>query len=249
MEGKVALVTGAGSGIGRASALEFAAQGARVIVADVSATGAAATVRLIEQGDGEALGVQVDVSQSAQVEALIDRSISRFGRLDYAHNNAGIEGPLNLLADIAEQDFDRLMAVNLKGVWLCMRHEIPHMLRQGSGAIVNTSSVAGVRGCPGAAHYAASKHGVIGLTRSAAAEYGASGLRINALCPGLTSTPMVERLSHQAPQVIQSLHSRIPLGRPANPAEVARVAVRLCSDAASYVSGQDIVVDGAQTAT
>ncbi len=248
LTGKVALVTGAGSGIGRASALEFARQGARVVVADLDLASANRTLGEITALGGEAIALRVDVSQSSQVEDMVARTVETFGRLDCAHNNAGIEGPLKPLAEIAEVDFDRLLAVNLKGVWLCMRAEIPVMMRQGGGAIVNTSSVAGVRACPHAADYAASKHGVVGLSSTAAVEYGSAGIRVNALCPGLTATPMVDRLSQQMPQIVEGITAFIPLGRPADPAELGRVAVWLCSGAASYVSGQAIVVDGAFSA-
>jgi NAD(P)-dependent dehydrogenase (short-subunit alcohol dehydrogenase family) len=248
MSGKVVLITGAGSGIGRASALEFARQGAHVVVADIDLTAAEETRRLIGELGQEAMAVRVDVSDSVQVEKLVGCTLETFGRLDCAHNNAGMDGPLRPLADIAEEDFDRVLAVNLKGIWLCMRHELPQMVRQGGGAIVNTSSVAGIRGCPGAADYSAAKHGIIGLSRTAALEYAGAGIRINTLCPGLTETPLVQRLSRQKPEVFQDLRTRIPLGRAADPAEVGRVAVWLCSDGASYISGQEIVVDGALSA-
>jgi NAD(P)-dependent dehydrogenase (short-subunit alcohol dehydrogenase family) len=243
-EGKVALVTGAGSGIGRASALAFSREGARVVVADVDAAGGEETAALIKRAGGEALFVQTDVSRDAAVAALIERAVSAFGRLDYAHNNAGILGARAMTADCTEEEWDRVVATNLKGIWLCMRYEIPRLLEQGGGAIVNTASAAGLVGIWGYPAYTASKHGVVGLTKTAAIEYVKSGIRVNAVCPGFIATPMVRGMTADdaAPQTV------VPAGRLGRPEEVAEAVIWLCSDKASYVTGHMMAVDGALTA-
>jgi NAD(P)-dependent dehydrogenase (short-subunit alcohol dehydrogenase family) len=243
-EGKVALVTGAGSGIGRASALAFSREGARVVVADVDAAGGEETAALIKRAGGEALFVQSDVSRDAAVAALIERAVSAFGRLDYAHNNAGILGARAMTADCTEEEWDRVVATNLKGIWLCMRYEIPRLLEQGGGAIVNTASAAGLVGIWGYPAYTASKHGVVGLTKTAAIEYVKSGIRVNAVCPGFIATPMVRGMTADdaAPQTV------VPAGRLGRPEEVAEAVIWLCSDKASYVTGHMMAVDGALTA-
>lgn len=244
LAGKVALITGAGSGIGRASALLFAQEGASVVVADVNFDAARETAAQIEARDGQALAVKTDVSRGDEVAALIEQAISRFGRLDCAHNNAGIEGPLVLTADCSEEDWDRTLSVNLKSIWWCLKYELPQMLKQGGGAIVNTSSVAGLVGTPMAAAYTAAKHGVAGLTKTAALEYAQHGIRVNAICPGLTRTSMVERLSAGQPQMIDGLTQTIPMRRASEPNEIAAAAVWLCTEAASYVNGLVMPVDG-----
>ena len=244
LSGKVALVTGAGSGIGRATAVRFALEGARVVVADIDVEAARQTVELIGAVQGESLAVGVNVAEPASVEAMIGLTLQRFGRLVCAHNNAGVDGEQSLTADCTEANWDRLMAVNLKGVWWCMKFELPQLLKQGGGSIVNTSSVAGLVGLPMDAAYAAAKHGIIGLTKTAALEYAPYGIRVNAVCPGLTKTPMVDRLSAGQPQMIEALAKTLPMRRAGDPNEVAETVVWLCSDAASYVTGVALPVDG-----
>jgi NAD(P)-dependent dehydrogenase (short-subunit alcohol dehydrogenase family) len=243
-EGKVALVTGAASGIGRASSLAFARGGAKVAVADINVDGGEETVRMIEAAGGEALFVRTDVSQAADVAALIESVVQRFGRLDCAHNNAGILGRFAPTADCAEEEFDRTIAINLRGVFLCLKHEIPQMLASGGGAIVNTSSVAGLVAQPGLSAYTASKHGVAGLTKAAAIEYAQHGIRVNAVCPGFIDTPMTAPFSKARDY---SKDPTLPMRRLGTPEEVAEAVVWLCSDAASYVTGHLLTVDGALT--
>jgi NAD(P)-dependent dehydrogenase (short-subunit alcohol dehydrogenase family) len=244
--GKVALVTGAASGIGRACAQLFAKEGASVVVSDVTLEGGQQTVRLIEEDGGEAFFVETDVSKAAQVEALVGRAVEAYGRLDYAFNNAGIEGRMATnTADYPEEEWDRVIAINLKGVWLCMKNEIPQMLSQGAGSIVNNSSVEGLVGLEGTSAYAASKHGVVGLTKTAALEYAQSGIRVNAVCPGLIRTPMVERYTKgDAETEAQWAAIFEPVGRMGSSEEVAEAVVWLCSEAASFVTGHAMAVDG-----
>ena len=248
-EGKVALVTGGASGIGRASALAFARHGAKVIIADTATGGGEETVRMIKEAGGEALFVEADVTKAADIEALVDKAVATYGRLEYAHNNAGIEGMVASTADYTEEVWDRTIATNLKGVWLCMRYEIRQMLRQGGGVIINTSSGAGLKGASDLPAYVSSKHGVVGLTRSAALEYAKAGIRINAVCPGIIRTSMFERLHLGDPQGEEKAVARIPLGRLGTPDDVANAVLWLCSDASSYISGHALVVDGALLAT
>lgn len=243
-EGKVALVTGGSSGIGRAGALAFAREGAKVVVADVVVEGGQETVDMIQQAGGEAIFVTTDVSKAADVETLVNKTVETYGRLDYAFNNAGIEGEQLPTADCTEENFDRVISINLKGVWLCMKYEIPQMLEQGGGAIVNTSSVAGLVGFAGIPHYVASKHGVAGLTKNAALEYAQAGIRVNAVCPGGIRTPMIDRFTGGDPEAESQFHAMHPLGRMGEPEEIADAVVWLCSDAASFVTGHPMVVDG-----
>jgi len=249
IEGKVALVTGAGSGIGRASAGAFARQGAKVVAADVAAAGGEETVRLIKQAGGDAVFVQCDVSKSAETEALVKKTVSAFGRLDCAHNNAGVAGGMAATADCTEENWDRTLSVNLKGIWLCMKHEIRQMLAQGGGAIVNASATSGLVGSKRSAAYAAACHGVVGLTKSAALEYADAGIRINAICPGVTRTPMMEQILQAGPQMEQQMIARVPMRRMATPEEIAAAVVWLCSDAASFVTGHTLVIDGGMVAS
>ncbi len=243
LHGKVALVTGAGSGIGRASARAFAAAGARVVVSDVSPRGGEETVQLIHAAAGEAVFIRADVTRAGEVAALVGDTVGRYGRLDYAHNNAGIVA-FGGAVECTEEDWDRVVAVNLKGVWLCLKHEIPAMLAGGGGAIVNTASIAGLTGMPGAVAYVASKHGVIGLTKSAARQYASAGIRINAVCPGYTETPMAEYIFERVPNSEAQITARHPVGRLGTPEEIAAAVLWLCSDAAAFVTGHPLVVDG-----
>jgi NAD(P)-dependent dehydrogenase (short-subunit alcohol dehydrogenase family) len=249
VSGKVALVTGAASGIGRSTALFFAREGARVVVSDVDVAGGEETVRKVEASveasGGEAIFVRADVSRPDEVEALVGRTVEFYGRLDCAVNNAGIEGPMATpTADYAEEDWDRVQAINLKGVWLCMKHEIPRMLEGGGGAIVNTSSVAGLVGFEGICAYVAAKHGVVGLTRTAALEYAGSGIRVNAVCPGVIKTPMIDRATGGSAEAQEQFAAIEPVGRMGTPEEIAEAIVWLCSDAASFVTGVPMPVDG-----
>jgi NAD(P)-dependent dehydrogenase (short-subunit alcohol dehydrogenase family) len=244
MKETVALVTGASSGIGRATAVAFAREGARVVASDVQIDRGEETVRLILDAGGEAAFVHANVADAAEVEAMVRRAVEVFGRLDYAFNNAGIEGLTAPTAECTEENWDRVIDINLKGVWLCMRFEIPEMLRQGGGAIVNCSSVAGLVGFPGIPAYSASKHAILGLTRTAALEYAQQGIRVNAVCPGVIRTAMVERFTHQDPQAEAQLVAREPVGRMGTPEEIAGAVLWLCSDAASFVTGHALAVDG-----
>jgi NAD(P)-dependent dehydrogenase (short-subunit alcohol dehydrogenase family) len=245
MSGKVALVTGAGSGIGRAIALRFAKEGAKVVVADIVVEGGQATVEMIHKAGGEAFFVKVDVSKSAEVAGMVAETVEKYGRLDYAANNAGIDGGMAPTADYPEDSFDRVISINLKGVWLGMKYEIPAMLKQGGGAIVNTSSVAGLIAVPNLIAYTASKHAVVGMTKATALEYAKMGIRVNAVCPGLIRTPMIEE---GAKEVIAAYTAMEPIGRLGRPEEIAAAVIWLCSDEASYVTGLPMAVDGAMIA-
>jgi NAD(P)-dependent dehydrogenase (short-subunit alcohol dehydrogenase family) len=245
--GKVVFVTGGASGIGRAAALAFAREGARVVVADVSDHGNQETARMIEDLGGGALAVRCDVTRAADVQAALDQAVVTFGRLDVAFNNAGVEQQTKPTADITEQEWDRITAINVRGVFLCMKYEIPLMLQHGGGAIVNTSSGAGVIGFAGAAAYVAAKHAVVGLTKSAALDYAQANIRINAVCPGIIDTAMMQRVTADTAEGRDSVIAQEPVGRMGTPEEIAAAVVWLCSDAASFVIGHAIVIDGGQT--
>ena len=245
--GKVAFVTGGANGIGRAAALAFARDGASVVVADVSETQNQETARMIQDLGGRALAVACDVSRNADVQRALNATVDRFGRLDFAFNNAGIEYTIKPAADVTEEEWNRIIDIDLRGVFLCMKHEIPLMLKQGGGAIVNTSSGAGIKGFKGGAAYVAAKHGVVGLTKAAALDYAKSNIRINAVCPGIIDTPMMDRFSGGTAEGRQGVIAQEPVGRMGTPEEIAATVVWLCSDAASFVVGHAMVVDGGQT--
>jgi NAD(P)-dependent dehydrogenase (short-subunit alcohol dehydrogenase family) len=243
-EGKVALVTGGGSGIGRAISLAFAREGARVVVADVDLTTGEETAQGIAEAGAEGIFLQADVSKGEQVKAMIDKAVTTYGQLDCACNNAGVAGTMASLAESTEEDWDRTILVNLKSVWLCMKYEIPQMLKQGGGAIVNTSSVAGLVGLQGWSPYVASKHGVLGLTKSAALEYAKAKIRVNAVCPSIIQTDMAQCFTGGNERVEKYILSQQPLSRMGTPEEVAGAVLWLCSDEASFVTGLALAVDG-----
>lgn len=244
LEGKTALVTGGASGIGRASALAFSREGANVVVADIDSEGGDETVRLVNERGGKAVFFRMDVLRAGDVRDVVSQAVATYGGLDCALNSAGVEGALETTAEASEENWDRTVGINLKGVWLCMKYEIAQMLKQGGGSVVNTSSGAGLSGVPASGPYVASKHGVVGLTKTAAIEYGKSGIRVNVICPGMIQTPMAERFNNRHPGLIAAVVGQYPMGRSGKPEEIAEAAVWLCSDAASYVSGLAMPIDG-----
>jgi NAD(P)-dependent dehydrogenase (short-subunit alcohol dehydrogenase family) len=245
--GKVAFITGAGSGIGRATALAFADRGAAVAIADVSAEASRGVAEEIIRTGGQALGLTCDVTVSSDVQTALRQTVEAFGRLDYAFNNAGIEQAPTPLADITEDQWQRVLDIDLRGVFLCMKYEIPLILAAGKGAIINTSSGAGVKGFSGGGAYGAAKHGVIGLTRCAALDYASANLRINAICPGIIETPMMDRFSGGTPEGRERVIDQEPVGRMGRPEEIASAVMWLCSDNAAFTVGHALVVDGGQT--
>jgi len=250
LNGKVALITGGASGIGRATALTFAREGAKLIIADMNEDGGQQTVHMITEHGGEATFVQVDVSRATEVEALISKTVQTYGRLDCAHNNAGIGSrPRVLLHELSEESWERVISINLKGVWLCMKYELIQMCTQGGGAIVNTASIMGLVGSwSRSGVYNASKHGVVGLTKTAALEYAKSGIRVNAVCPGYIRTPLIEEALASNPEMEAQIVARHPVGRMGRPEEIAEAVMWLCSDAASFVTGHTMTVDGGYVA-
>jgi NAD(P)-dependent dehydrogenase (short-subunit alcohol dehydrogenase family) len=243
-KGKVALVTGGSSGIGRATSLAFAREGARVVFGDIDEVGAQQTLSLIKEAGGEAVFVKTDVKKAADVKALVDKAIHTYDRLDYAHNNAGIDGEFATIVANTEENFDHVIGVNLKSVWLGMKYEIPEMRKRGGGAIVNTASVAGLVAFRTMGPYVASKHGVIGLTKTAALEYSNFGIRVNSVCPGAIRTPMIDTFINNDPQTEAAMSALQPIGRMGRAEEVASLILWLCSDAAAFVTGASIAIDG-----
>jgi len=247
LAGKVALITGAGSGMGRAAAALFAREGAKVAAVDINEASAAETVAQIAREGGEAFAMRADVSNSEDARAMADEAVRRFGGLDIEYNNAGIEGEGGFLAQLSEEAFDRVISINLRGVWLGMKYALPHMIKRGGGSIINTASIAGLVGVRGAAAYCAAKAGVIALTRVGALEYGRYNIRVNCICPGAIDTPMVQRISG-AGGLDQRGVSRISaLGRIGKPEEIARTALFLASDEGSFATGAPFVIDGGWT--
>jgi NAD(P)-dependent dehydrogenase (short-subunit alcohol dehydrogenase family) len=244
MDGKIVLITGAGSGIGRAASLAFVEAGASVVIADIREKNGLETVKEINSVNGKAIFIAADVSVESDIKTLIDSVVATYGRLDYAFNNAGITGKMGTTTTCTEENWDHMTQVHLKGVWLCMKHEILQMEMQGSGAIVNSASVGGLVGFSGNAAYVAAKHGIVGLTKAAAVEYAGVGIRVNAICPGFIRTPMVDHLisinAIDQAEVIQ----QHPIGRMGTPDEVAEAVVWLCSESASFITGHALAVDG-----
>ena len=248
VEGKVGVVTGAASGIGRAIALAFAAEGGSLVVADIDGEGCRATEQLIADRGGKAQAAVCDVTKGADCQAVVDQAVEIFGRLDCGFNCAGVEGPFGKSGVYDVDAWRRVIDVNLTGTWLAMRAELGPMVRQGSGAVVNIASVAGLRGSHGMPAYTASKHGVVGLTKAAALEYSDTDIRINAVCPGIVDTPMLDRMIVDRDRLRDRLIARTPKGRPGRPEEIAEAAVWLASDRPSYLTGQAIPVDGGYVA-
>ncbi|MGA2412019.1 MAG: glucose 1-dehydrogenase [Candidatus Binataceae bacterium] len=247
LEGKVTLVTGAGGGIGRATALVLAREGAKVLVSDVSTRRGEETAQLVREAGGDAIFRKADVVRAADCEALVAAAVERWGRLDGAHNNAGISGTIVSVAEDTEENWDRTLAVDLKGVWLCMKYQILQMLKQGGGSIVNTASTAGLLGAVRMAAYAAAKHGVVGLTKTAALEYARANIRVNAVCPGVIGTPPILQWMEN-PRTKEALLGQEPIGRAGKPEEIGNAVAWLFSDASSFVTGAAFPVDGGLTA-
>lgn len=239
---KVVIITGGSFGIGKATAIAFAKKGAKVVIADWVED--VATVNEIKALGGEVIFLKCDVSKTSDVKAMIEKTVANFGRLDYAFNNAGIEGVKGVTHECTEENWDKTIGINLKGIWLCMKYQIPEMLKQGKGAIINCASVAGQVGYLGLPAYVASKHGVIGLTKTAALEYAKLGIRINAVCPGAIKTSMIDRLSGYKKEVEDQFAAMEPIGRLGQPEEVANAVLWMCSDEASFITGHAMAVDG-----
>ncbi|MBI2271271.1 MAG: SDR family oxidoreductase [Bacteroidetes bacterium] len=241
-QNKVAIITGGSFGIGRATAIGFAKRGAKVLIADWMEDNE--TLNIIKGFGGEAIFFKCDVSEELNVRMMVDTTIEKFGRLDFAFNNAGIEGLTANTHECTEENWNKTINVNLRGIWHCMKYEIPHMLKQGKGAIVNNASIAGLVGFPGIPAYVASKHGVIGLTKNAALEYAKQGIRVNVVCPGVIKTPMVDRFTGKNKEVEKQFENMEPIGRMGQPEEVAEAVIWLCSDSSSFVTGHSMAVDG-----
>lgn len=246
-QGKVALITGGTSGIGRVTALAFARDGAKIVVSGRREREGQETVDIIKKAGGQAIFVKTDIARDPDVRAMVEKTVATYGHLDYAVNNAGIEQVPSPLVEEKEETFDQIIDVNVKGVWLSMKYEIPEMLKNGGGSIVNMASIAGLIGAPGVPIYAASKHAVLGLTKSVALEYAKSGIRINAISPGAIETDMFERFVNGNQQAREGFIALHPIGRPGKPEEIANAVIYLCSDKASFITGQSLAVDGGFT--
>jgi 3-oxoacyl-[acyl-carrier protein] reductase len=244
---KIALITGAGSGMGRVASLLFAQEGAKVAAIDIDEKGAQETVRMIETGGGKAVAVRADVSKSADAQAMVAATVEKLGAPDIVYNNAGIEGKAAAIVDMADEDFDRVIAINLRGVWLGMKYALPHMIKNGGGAIVNTASIAGLVGLRNSSAYCAAKAGVIAMTKVAALEYGRYNIRVNAICPGAIDTPMVSRVQGGSAMSERAIRRISTLGRIGKPEEIAKMALFLASDDASFATGAPFIVDGGWT--
>lgn len=241
---KVVIVTGGSYGIGRAAAIGFAQRGAKVVIADIDVPRGEETLRRIREAGGDAIFVKTDVSSEADVASMVQKTVETYGRLDCAFNNAGIHKVFTSMLDFSSSDWEEMINVNLKSVWLCMKYEIPEMLKAGKGAIVNTSSAAGLVGAPSNPAYPASKHGVVGITKSTALEFARKGIRVNCVCPGPIRTGMNESLVAVNPEMVKAMDQKVPMGRIGEPEEVAAAAIFLCSDEASYITGVALPVDG-----
>jgi NAD(P)-dependent dehydrogenase (short-subunit alcohol dehydrogenase family) len=249
LESKVTVITGAGSGIGRACALAFAGEGARVVVSDIAVQSGNETVNRIEQAGGEATFISCDVAQPQEIEALIHNTVETYGKLDCAVNNAGIAGVQATTADYPLENWQRVININLTAPWLCMKYELAQMVKQGKGAIVNMASILGTTGFAQSGAYVAAKHGLVGVTRTAALEYAKSGIRVNAVCPGFIETPLLHQTEAGSNmQILQAIANLHPVGRLGTPGEIANMVLWLCSDAASFVTGATMIVDGGYTA-
>lgn len=246
-ENKVALVTGAGSGLGLATAKAFAQSGASVVLADLNEKAVRSAAEQLSAQGHKALALRCDVADDAEVEAMVERTVAAFGQLDAAYNNAGVQNVIAEAADASREDFDRVMSVNLRGVWSCMKFELRQMLRQGSGAIVNCSSIGGLVGGARRGTYQASKHGVLGLTKSAALENAARGIRVNAVCPGIIHTSMLDQMMETQSDALNAMLQDVPIGRLGRPEEIANAVLWLCSSAASFMIGHALTVDGGYT--
>lgn len=242
---KVIVITGSTFGIGKSTAIEFAKRGAKVVLSDYVED--QDTLKIIQENQGDAIFVKCDVSKEEDVKNLIKETIKKYGRLDYAFNNAGIEGTPAPATDCSNDNWERTININLTGVWYCMKYQIPEMLKSGGGAIVNNASIAGIVGFPGLPAYVASKHAVVGLTKNVALDYAKQNIRVNAVCPGVIHTPMVDRFTGQDPAVLEQMVAAKPMGRVGQPEEIADIVMFLCSNASSFITGQAIAVDGGMT--
>ncbi|MBB1149888.1 SDR family oxidoreductase [Myroides sp. DF42-4-2] len=245
-ENKVVFITGAGGGIGRETALAFAREGASVVATDISEKANQETAKLIEDEGGKVLAVTVDVTDSKSIQEALNQTIAKYGKLDFAFNNAGVENKVEPLHEVDEEEFKRVVNIDLTGVFLCMKYQLPLLLKNGSGSIVNTASIAGVTGFTGGASYGAAKHGVIGLTKTAALDYAAKGIRVNAICPSVVETEMIKRYNKDGS--MDALKANLPIGRFGRVEEIAAAVLWLCSDESEFIVGQSLILDGGQLA-